>query len=150
MNLTRRLVLKLTALLFWRASSAQVIGSESNDSRPFGDAYPQLDSLATGEWWLAKRPATKNPAQPISMDVARDQVVAFALYTHDHGVLKLTSQFYPLKPDEEHKARLELQRNGIWTEVAAEPILYPGWSSHFRIENWDATLDVPYRVRHGD
>ena len=29
-------------------------------------------------------------------------------------------------------------------------MLYPGWSAHFRIENWDNTQDVPYRVRHGD
>ena len=55
----------------------------------------------------------------------------FALYTHDHGVLKLTSQFFPLKPGEARQARLEFQREGVWAEVAAEPILYPGWSRAF-------------------
>ena len=30
------------------------------------------------------------------------------------------------------------------------PILYPGWSVHFRIENWDNTQNVPYRLRLGD
>ena len=29
-------------------------------------------------------------------------------------------------------------------------MLYPGWSAHFRIEPWDNTRDVPYRVRHGE
>ena len=29
--------------------------------------------------------------------VTRDQVVAFALYTHDHGTLKLTAQLFPLQ-----------------------------------------------------
>ncbi len=82
--------------------------------------------------------------------VPRDQVVAFALYTHDRGVLKLTAQLFPLKPDEPREARLELQREGEWREVARAPVLYPGWSAHFRIEPWDATRAVPYRVRHGD
>jgi hypothetical protein len=84
------------------------------------------------------------------MDVPRDQVVAFALYTHDHGVLKLTAQLYPLKPGEARQARLEFQRDGKWMEAATAPVLFPGWSAHFRIENWDDTQDVVYRVRHGD
>ncbi len=29
-------------------------------------------------------------------------------------------------------------------------MLYPGWSAHFRLENWDNSKDVPYRVRHGE
>jgi hypothetical protein len=36
-----------------------------------------------------------------------------------------------------------------WHEVAKAPVLYPGWSAHFRLENWDGTRDVRYRVRHG-
>ncbi|WP_202921733.1 hypothetical protein [Anatilimnocola aggregata] len=84
------------------------------------------------------------------MDVPRNEVVAFALYTHDRGVLKLTAQLYPLKPDEVREARLEFQRDGKWTEAAKSPVLFPGWSAHFRLENWDDTEDVPYRVRHAD
>jgi arylsulfatase A-like enzyme len=83
------------------------------------------------------------------MDVPRDQVVAFALYTHDQGVLKLTAQLYPLKPEETRGVRLELKKNGDWMEVARERVVYPGWSAHFRIENWDSSVSVPYRVRHG-
>jgi hypothetical protein len=84
------------------------------------------------------------------MDVPRDQVVAFALYTQDHGVLKLTGQLYPLKPGESREARLEFQSDGKWGEAARSPVIYPGWSAHFRVEKWDATRDVPYRVRHGE
>ena len=29
-------------------------------------------------------------------------------------------------------------------------MLFPGWSAHVRIDDWDATKDVPYRVRHGE
>jgi hypothetical protein len=81
--------------------------------------------------------------------VPRDQVVDFALYTHDHGVLKMTAQLFPLREDEPREVRLELKRDGQWCEVAKAPVIYPGWSAHFRLENWDNSRDVPYRVRHG-
>lgn len=117
----------------------------------FGDKFPNLDSQTTGQWWL---PEPKNAAgrakQPIvDLDVPRNEVVAFALYTHDAGVLKMTAQLFPLKPDEPREARLELKREDEWVEVAKSEVLYPGWDAHFRIEDWDNTLDVPYRVRHG-
>jgi hypothetical protein len=108
---------------------------------PFGPRFPDLDSEATGRWW-----ATENPR----LLVARDKVVAFALYTHDRGVLKLTAQLYPLKPDESRSVRLEFKRGDQWTEIATQPVNELGWSSHFRIEKWDNTKDVHYRVRHGE
>jgi hypothetical protein len=42
----------------------------------FGAEFPELDGWATGEWWK-KRP-TK---QPFSLDVPRQDVIAFAIYT---------------------------------------------------------------------
>ena len=121
---------------------------------PFGAEFPNLDSLATGDWWkkspgaVGKAKGKGQPAPP-PMDVPRDQVVAFALYTVHRGVMKLTAQLYPLKPGEERVARLEVQRAGAWVELARAEVLYPGWDAHFRVEKWDSTRDVPYRVRHG-
>ncbi|MDD4269911.1 MAG: hypothetical protein PHO07_08350 [Pirellulales bacterium] len=82
--------------------------------------------------------------------VPRDQVVGFALYTHDHGVLKMSAQLFPLQEGEAREARLELNIDGQWREAARSPVIYPGWSAHFRLEPWDSTRDVPYRVRHGN
>ena len=82
---------------------------------PFGDEFPNLDSLAVGEWW--KKPPPKGPNAPPPLDVPRDQVVAFALYTVDRGVLKLSAQLYPLRPDEPREARLEVERDGRWVEL---------------------------------
>lgn len=82
--------------------------------------------------------------------VPRDQVVAFALYTHDHGILKMSAQLYPLQPGEAREVRLEMQQGGKWQEVAKAPVHYPGWSAHFRLEGWDNRRDVSYRVRHGE
>ena len=145
--LTRRDVLKTTAAAvgIMAVDSSSTVAQETVS--PFGTEFPNLDSLASGEWWLAT-PPKQNP--PPTMDVPRDQVVAFALYTQHNGTLKITAQLYPLKPDEAHEARLEFQRDGVWREASKVPLAMPGWSAHFRVDNWDASRDVPYRVRHGE
>jgi hypothetical protein len=84
------------------------------------------------------------------MDVPRDQVIAFALYTHDAGVLKLSAQLYPLKPGEPRDVRLEFKEQDQWVERSRADVVYPGWSAHFRVQPWNAKTAVPYRVRHGD
>lgn len=146
-DLTRRTLLKLGALFVWGGRSAGAAESGTESPRPFGEEFPDLDSLAVGEWWT-KRGPRQNP--PPAMEVPREHVVAFAVYTHQAGVLKLTAQLFPLKPGEAREARLELQRDGEWVEAARAAVLYPGWSAHFRIEGWDSSKDVPYQVRHGE
>lgn len=152
MNLSRRFWLQLLAATAWLRTlvfgSQTAAAAEGDNPRPFGDDFPELDSLAVGEWW--KKPTPKGMNAPPPLDVPREQTVAFALYTHQAGVLKLTAQLYPLKPGEPRVARLELEKEGEWREVAAAPVLYPGWSAHFRVEKWDATQNVRYRVRHGE
>ncbi|MES2467942.1 MAG: metallophosphoesterase family protein [Verrucomicrobiota bacterium] len=145
-GMTRREALKATAVTLGALTLPVPISQAADPARPFGEGFPKLDSLATGEWWLAKPPLNNAPPP---MEVPRDQVVAFALYTQESGVLKMTAQLYPLKPGESREARLELQRDGAWTGVATVPVTMPGWSAHFRLEKWDGSKDVPYRVRHG-
>jgi hypothetical protein len=124
-----------------------VIGSQwVEGAEPFGPEFPKLDSLAVGEWWKAA-PPKQNP--PPTMNVPREDVIAFALYTHDAGVLKLTAQLYPLRPGESREVVLEFRRNGRWIEAARAQVIYPGWSAHFRIEQWNSSRVVRYRVRHG-
>lgn len=135
-------------LVAW--SSLVAVGSclvAQESPRPFGAEFENLDSLAVGEWWTKQ---AKGPNPPPNLDVPRDEVVAFALYTHDHGVLKLTAQLFPLRPHEPREARLEFLRDGEWREAARTRVLYPGWSAHFRLEDWNATQAVRYRVRHGE
>ena len=113
----------------------------------FGPKFKTLESLSVGEWWKAK----SKKLQKLKLDVPRDQVCAFAVYAHDNKTLKLTAQMFPLKPDEERVARLEFkQPDGSWLEVAREKIFELGWSAHFKIDDWDNSKDIPYRVRHGE
>ena len=140
-------------LLSLLAASVLSVGdahSEELDSRPFGSDFPKLDSDAIGEWWQPtkiQRGPKKGQMQDARLLVPRDQVMAFAVYAHDRGVLKLSAQLYPLKPDEPRTVTLEFQRDGQWQTAAEAQVQYPGWSAHFRIENWDNTQTVPYRVR---
>ncbi|QDV09466.1 PhoD-like phosphatase [Planctomycetes bacterium Poly30] len=113
----------------------------------FGERFQRLESMAMGEWWNVK----PNPRRTMSLDVPRDEVVAFALYTHDRGTLKLTAQLFPLYPDEEREVRLEFRSGaGEWELAATEKVIDLGWSAHFRLDGWDSTRDVEYRVRHGN
>ncbi len=146
-KLTRRKFGKRIAAAASVAAFAPVLQGLEESAQPFGAEYPNLDSLSTGEWWTKKRPVQSPPPM---FDVPRDQVVVFALYTHERGVLKITAQLYPLKPSEPREARLEFLREGKWVEAARGPVVFPGWSAHFRIENWDSSKDVAYRVRHGE
>jgi hypothetical protein len=139
--------MKLRLLLLALALTVTASLRAAESAQPFGPDFPNLDSLAVGEWWTRKPTAANRPP---SMDVPRSDVVAFALYTHDAGVLKLTAQLYPLKPGEPREARLEFQRDGRWQEAAKVPVVFPGWSAHFRIEKWDGNQTVAYRVRHGE
>jgi hypothetical protein len=83
-------------------------------------------------------------------EVAKDQVICFALYTVHDNVLKLTAQLYPLEENDPRTARLEVRRGGGWQEVDTTEVVTPGWTAPFRVENWDMTREVPYRVRHGE
>jgi len=123
----------------------------ADDPAVFGAKFPKLDGLATGQWWKSQpRKPKPGPKKIIDLEVPRNEVVAFAVYTHDRGTLKLTAQLFPLKPDEPREARLEIMVEDGWKVVSHQKVLFPGWSVHFRLENWDHSKDVPYRVRHGD
>lgn len=148
MSISRRLLLKLSTLLLSVTRTGGAGGEETQNDQPFGPEFPKLDSLAVGKWWPRHRPKVANA--PPDMKVARDEVIAFALYTVDQARLKLTAQLFPLMPEESRIARLELQKAGRWEEVARTDVVYPGWSAHFRVEDWDDTSDTPYRVRHGE
>ncbi len=89
-------------------------------------------------------------AQPLTVpDVSRDKVICFALYTVQNKVLKLTAQLYPLEPGEDRTVRLEVKQDGKWRQVARTQVIEQGWTAPFRVERWDSTKDVEYRVAHG-
>jgi hypothetical protein len=99
----------------------------------------------------------QDPVQPLARrneplvipKVSKDQIICFALYTVQRGVLKLTAQLYPLEANDPRQVRLEIKQGESWKQIAETDVIARGWTAPFRVENWDASRDVPYRVRHG-
>jgi hypothetical protein len=104
-------------------------------------------------------PVKKGAAErAVEFDVPRDQVIAAALYTVHDNILKLNAQLFPLKPDESREVRLEVKKWSGWKEIArvgvceneyGNPDNDRSWTALFRVENWDDSRDVRYRVAHG-
>ncbi|HUU91957.1 MAG TPA: metallophosphoesterase family protein [Phycisphaerae bacterium] len=82
-------------------------------------------------------------------EVSRDQVICFALYTVHNNILKLTAQLYPLVETDPRTVRLEIKEGGTWKQVAEAKVIEQGWTATFRVENWDSSRDIAYRVAHG-
>ncbi|NIA16197.1 MAG: hypothetical protein GWP08_19210 [Nitrospiraceae bacterium] len=98
--------------------------------------------------WVAFQAGTS--AQPLTIpEVSEDQVICFALYTVHDGVLKLTAQLYPLANDADRTVRLEIETPDGWREAARTQVIERGWTAPFRIEPWDQSKEVRYRVAHG-
>lgn len=143
-RLLRPMILLTSCVLASLSFAMPSTASAMDDVFP---GFPKLESRAVGEWWKQKpKQRTK-----MNLDVPRNEVVAFALYTHDHEVLKLSAQLFPLKPGEARTVTLEMKSKGEdWKQVDEQPVVELGWSAHFRLEDWDNSKDVAYRVRHGE
>ena len=111
---------------------------------PFPSPFKNIDTLATNDWW------NRAPNEIINLKVNRDSVVAFGLYTVHANILKLTAQLYPLYPKETRTISLALYTDGKWNVVKKQDVNELGWSALFRIENWDYTKDIKYRITHGE
>ena len=107
------------------------------------------DSLCVNDWW--NRPTPTEPVKLIcDLKVPRDQTVAFGIYTTHANTLKLTAQLYPLYPKETREVRLEIKQNGEWKEIAKQKVHDLGWSTSFKITEWDDMQDTSYRLLHGE
>jgi len=80
--------------------------------------------------------------------IAPKDRICFALYTVHGGILKLTAQMYPILNYEPYEVSLEIWEEGAWVEKSVAEIIYPGYTAHFRLENWDDSQQRKYRVVH--
>ena len=48
------------------------------------------------------------------------------------------------------EVRLEIKKDEKWTEIQKQNINDLGWSTLFRVDNWDTASDTPYRLLHGE
>jgi hypothetical protein len=105
--------------------------------------FKGIDTLSTNDWW------NRGPNEIVNLNVAREQVIAFGIYTVSNQTLKLSAQLFPLYPNETREVTLEIKRDDKWTEIQKQKVNDLGWSALFRIEDWNTSEDVAYRLRHG-
>ncbi|MDA0194466.1 MAG: hypothetical protein O2887_17585 [Bacteroidetes bacterium] len=110
---------------------------------PVTAPFTEIDTLATNDWW------NRMPSEIIDLKVAREEVIAFGIYTVSNSTLKLTAQLFPLYPEETREVTLEIKREGQWQEIHTQLVNDLGWSALFRVENWTSDEDIPYRILHG-
>lgn len=72
--------------------------------------------------------------------------ILFSQYTLSGGVVKLTAQMPPMGDKDSQTVKLELKKGEEWKEVAEAKIHPQARTATFRLEKWDATQDVPYRL----
>ena len=72
--------------------------------------------------------------------------ILWTQYTLSRGVMKLSAQFPPIGPRDAKTTKLQVKRDGRWTDAAQATIDDLARVALFRIPKWDATKDVPYRV----
>ena len=56
--------------------------------------FEKLDTIAVNDWW------NRGPNPIIDVDVPREEVIAFGMYTVSNKTLKLSAQLFPLYPKE--------------------------------------------------
>ena len=74
--------------------------------------------------------------------------ILWTQYTLSRGTLKLAALFPPLGEDDEWTARLETRRGARWATIGTAPIERLSRTAIFRLEDWDDTRDVDYRVAY--
>lgn len=136
-------VLNLVFAVLLLIGCSEIVEKRKDELPPVVAPFSDLDTLAINDWWNRG----ENPI--LNLKVSRDSVIAFGIYTVSNQTLKLSAQLYPLYPDESRELRLEIEENGAWKEIQKQKINDIGWSSLFRVENWNDTKDTKYRIRHG-
>ena len=137
----RTLLLASLITLIWGCNPTK----RQTERKPLVQApFENLDTIATNDWW------NRGPNPIIDVMVPREEVIAFGIYTVSNSILKLSAQMFPLYPEESREVHLEMKKEGNWERVQTQTINDIGWSALFRVENWDHSLDIAYRLRHGD
>lgn len=147
-------------------ATAVSLCAQDHGEPPVTAPYPKnLDKAATNKWWIVAKNARDgklaNKRHPknsktvtgqhfLDLEVDRDKVVCFALYTVHNKTLKMSAQLFPLFPKESREVRLEIDKGSGWEQIATAKVNDLGWSALFRVENWDDSRDYKYRVRHGE
>ena len=139
-------LLWLTSLLLLMIACNNGQEPVANEDRkpPVIAPFEKLDTIVTNDWW------NRQSNKIIDVKVPREEVIAFGIYTVANNTLKLSAQLFPLYPEETRMVRLEIKAGETWEEIQQQQVNDIGWSALFRVDTWDTSKDIPYRLRHGE
>ena len=69
-------------------------------------------------------------------------------YTLSNNTLKITAQLAPIAITDPQEVLFEINKEGSWQEIAQAKIITPGYTATFKINDWESTLDTPYRIKY--
>lgn len=69
-------------------------------------------------------------------------------YTLSINTLKLTAQLAPVSKSDPQEVMLEIKKEDGWQEVSTANLITPGYTATFKVNNWESTIDTPYRVKY--
>ncbi len=72
--------------------------------------------------------------------------ILFTQYTISSKVLKLTAQMPPIGDKDGHVVDFQTKSNGEWKTVSKEKMNELARTATFRIEDWDTSKDISYRL----
>jgi len=141
------------ALLELRDESSNLITSVQKFI-PSGQIYGNLvllsDANALGGGWGSPVTTFRDwvvGGTNLAGDTSQDWgPILWTQYTLSRGTLKLSAQFPPLGDNDHRTARLEINTGAGWTEVDTASIEDDTYIALFRVDGWDDTADVPFRV----
>jgi alkaline phosphatase D len=104
------------------------------------DQANQPDGLAAWfrDWQLSGDNVIFNPNQSFGP-------IMWSQYTTSRGVVKLTAQMAPIGATDDSEVTLLLKKDK-WKKAAVAPIDKMSRTATFKLENWDAAAETPYRL----
>jgi hypothetical protein len=75
--------------------------------------------------------------------------VLFSQYTLSGKNMNMTAQMPPVGKNDPQTVSLEIQKDNDWNKVSEDSIDASARTATFRIDDWDSSIDTPYRLVYG-
>ncbi len=74
--------------------------------------------------------------------------ILWTMHTLSKNTVKMMALLPPIGENDNQEVSLQLNENGTWNTVATKQIEPDSRTAIFKLENWDSTKDVEYRVEY--
>lgn len=118
-------------------ATKRVIGNFALVSHP--GIAPKTGRYWFQDWRVSGEKVTEHPDQTAGP-------ILGSQYTLSRNTLKMTAQLMPIGETESQQVELYSKHGDAWKLAGTAEIITPGWTATFRVADWDATMDTPYRI----